>query len=548
MRRVSLTGLAALAKAASAIDCSFDSIKTILPAGVELSFAQPIEENGTFIVPTEDIAWPVDPINLPKLCAVAATVTSAENGTYGFGIFLPDDWNGRTLTVGNGGLAGGVIWSDMVRDMWNLFCQGGHGTGVKYGHAVISTDTGHNSTTTDATWAANDTIAQTNWGWRALHESVVMGKAIIEAYYGTAPSYHYYQGCSTGGRQGFKEAQMFPDDFDGVIAGAPAWWTQIWQFWLGYVNYISNVTEIPVSMFDPIAKEVLRQCDGQDGLVDTIISDPYGCNFDTEQLLCPANVTNATEAGCLTAAQLQTYITLASDFVETNSTLVFPKWLLGSEHFWDLNIDGGAPNIIGLGYIQYFLGLGSDWDWRDFDDDVVQLSEELNAGEADADHYDMTEFFQKGKKFIHYQGLSDGGISTGASFYMYDHVHRAMAPQGVVLDDFYRFFPIPGMGHCTDTPDFVNAPYYIGGISMTNNGQYSVPGYMNAQHDVLLALMGWVENGTAPDYIIGTAYNNFTTQDAVTRQRPICPHPKQAKYAGEGDPNDPESWTCQLLY
>lgn len=143
---------------------------------------------------------------------------------------------------------------------------------------------------------------------------------------------------------------------------------------------------------------------------------------------------------------MQTYYTISSDFVETNSTLVFPKWLLGSEHFWDLNIDGGAPNIIGLGYIQYFLGLGSDWDWRDFDDDIVQLSETLNAGQADADHYDLSEFLQAGKKFIQYQGLSDGGIATGASYYMYDHIHQAMAPEGVTLDDFYRFFPIPGMG------------------------------------------------------------------------------------------------------
>ncbi|KAF7190265.1 putative feruloyl esterase B-1 [Pseudocercospora fuligena] len=531
--------LAVLAAGVSAaIDCSFDAVQQIMPGGVDLSFATPISENGAFTVPSADTDWPVNPIKLPALCAVAATVTSAENGTFGFGIFLPTVWNERTLTVGNGGLAGGVNWIDM-------------GTGVKYGHAVISTDTGHNGTTTQAAWAYNNTKAQTNWGWRALHESVVYGKQIIESFYDKAPVYHYYQVCSTGGRQGFKEAEMFPDDFDGVIAGAPAWWTshqQIWQFWTGYINYISNISSIPETMFDVIGCEVLRQCDPQDGVVDNIISNPYGCDFDAEQLLCGKAGSSLNTTSCLTPEQLATFDTLTHDFTTTNSTLVFPKWLLGAEHFWNLNIAGGSPNIIGLGYIQYFLGLGASWNWRDFDDDVVQLSETLNAGQADASDYNLEPFYTGGKKFIHYHGLSDGGIATGASYYWYEHIDRALTPKGIDLDDFYRFFPIPGMGHCTDTADHVNAPYFIAGISMTNNGRNSVPGYQDSKHDVLLALMDWVENGTAPEFIIGTAWQNFTTEEVVTRQRPICPHPQLAKYKGEGDPDDANSWECGLLY
>ncbi|TGO62262.1 hypothetical protein BCON_0021g00750 [Botryotinia convoluta] len=439
-----------------------------MPAGVSLSFATPVAENSAYIVPEGDTGWLVNPINSPKLCAIGATVPfDQSNKTFGFGLFLPDKWNGRTLhilslgqsdslprhitiiltkfysTVGNGGLAGGVNWADM-------------GTGVKYGHAAISTDTGHNSTSTDASRSYENKDGQTNWGWRALHESVVFGKNITEAYYQTAPSYNYYQDCSTGGRQGFKNAQIFPEDFDGVIAGASAWWTshqQIWQFWLGYINYISNVTMIPTSMFDVIGREVLRQCDGQDGLVDTIISDPNGCNFDASALLCAQNVTNGTTAG------------------------FFPHCLLGAEPFWTMNIDGGSPKIIGLGYIQYTLGLGPHWNWQDFDADVVALPEKLNAGQSDASDYDMSPFYDAGKKFIHYHGMSDGGISTGASFYLYDQIDHALTSQGIELGDFYRFFPIPGMGHCTDTADYVNAPYYIASINMTNNGQYSIPGY-----------------------------------------------------------------------
>ncbi|KAI2905816.1 hypothetical protein CBS63078_5270 [Aspergillus niger] len=541
------------------LDCDWVAVNAILPQNVSLSFVTAIPENGTFTVPREDTGWPTDPINLPSLCAIGAMVLGeTANSSFGFGLFLPTKWNGRTLTVGNGGLAGGVNWVDMVRHgrpaqssrilTNNLPKQG---TGVKYGHAVFSTDTGHNSTATDASWSYQNIESQVNWGWRALHETVIYSKLITEAFYGIKPSFNYYQGCSTGGRQGFKEAEAFPSDFDGIIAGAPAWWTshqQIWQFWVGYVNYISNLTMIPTSKFDVIGKEVLRQCDGQDGLVDTIISDPLGCNFNPEMLLCSSDVTDTTNAECLTAEQLQTFDILTRDFLETNSTLVFPAWLRGSEHFWNLNIDGGAPNIIGLGYIQYMLGLGPDWKWESFDADIVQLSERLNPGQADASYYNLREFYEGGRKLIHYHGLSDGGIATGASYYLYDQIDRALTPQGIDVNDFYRFFPIPGMGHCVDTANYVNAPYYIAGISMTNNGQHSVPHYQDAKHDVLFALMDWVENGTAPDAIIGTAYANFSTMDAITRQRPICAYPKQAKYRGKGDPNLPENWRCQLLY
>ncbi|RAK78174.1 tannase and feruloyl esterase [Aspergillus fijiensis CBS 313.89] len=481
------------------LDCDWDAVNSLLPPNVSLSFVTAIPENGTFTVPRGDTGWPTDPINLPSLCAIGATVLGdTANASFGLGLFLPSQWNGRTLTVGNGGLAGGVTWVDMVRKSPSTESQ--PGTGVKYGHAVFSTDTGHNSTATDASWAFQNPESQVNWGWRALHETVIYGKQITEAFYRTRPS--------TGGRQGFKETEAFPRDFDGIIAGAPAWWTQIWQFWVGYVNYISNITMIPTSKFDVIGREVLRQCDGQDGLVDTTISDPLGCNFNPETLLCSSAVTDPTDAECLTAAQLQTFDTLSRDFRATNSTL---------------------------------------WAWQSFNEDVIQLSERLDPGQADASAYNLSAFYHGGGKLLHYHGMSDGGIATGASYYLYEQIDRTLTPQGVHVDDFYRFFPIPGIGHCLDTAHYVNAPYYIAGISMTTNGKYSVPNFHDAKHDVLLALMEWVENGTAPDAIIGTAYANFTTMDAITRQRPICAHPKLAQYQGRGDPDRPENWRCQAL-
>ncbi|RAH42152.1 tannase and feruloyl esterase [Aspergillus brunneoviolaceus CBS 621.78] len=474
------------------LDCDWDAVNSLLPPNVSLSFVTAMPEDGTFTVPRGDTGWPTDPIDLPNLCAIGATVLGdTANAGFGLGLFLPSQWNGRTLNIGNGGLAGGVNWVDMVRKSPSTESQ--PGTGV-------------------------------NWGWRALHETVIYGKQITKAFYGTRPS--------TGGRQGFKEAEAFPRDFDGIIAGAPAWWTQIWQFWVGYVNYISNITMIPTSKFDVIGREVLRQCDGQDGLVDTIISDPLGCNFNPETLLCSSAVTDPTDAECLTAAQLQTFDTLSRDFRATNSTLVFPAWLRGSEHFWTLNIDGGGAEHHRTRIHPIHAG------------DVIQLSERLDPGQADAAAYNLSAFSHGGGKLLHYHGMSDGGIATGASYYLYEQIDRTPTPQGVHVDNFYRFFPIPGMGSAAD---YVNAPYYITGISMTTNGKYSVPNFHDAKHDVLLALMEWVENGTALDAVIGTAYANFTTMDAITRQRPICAHPKLAQYQGRGDPDRPENWRCQAL-
>lgn len=185
----------------------------------------------------------------------------------------------------------------------------------------MSTDTGHNSTSRDGSWALNKE-SLTDWGYRAMHGSVVLAKDIVQSYYGSGSRYSYYSGCSTGGRQGLKEVEMFPEDFDGALAGAPAWWTshlQTWTVKAGLYNLpTTSAHHIPPTLFPIIGAEVLRQCDGQDGLVDSIISDPRGCEFIPEALLCGSNVTNQTEAGCLTAAQVETLYQIHGDYVETN--------------------------------------------------------------------------------------------------------------------------------------------------------------------------------------------------------------------------------------
>ena len=441
------------------------------------------------------------------------------------------------------------------------------GTNVHYGFASMSTDTGHISGTGDGSWALNNPEAQMDWGYRAMHGSVVLAKEIVEKYYGQSIAYSYYSGCSTGGRQGLKEVQMFPEDFDGVLAGAPAWWTthlQTWTVKVGLYNLPNNgANHIPAELFPVISAEVFRQCDGQDGLEDGIISDPYGCDFYPESLLCNSETNaNATSplspsygsnaSACLTAAQIDTLYHIYNDWVDTNQTFVFPHLALGSETQWPALLDTSvtnAPASLGTSWVANFLLSNPNWNYNNFSYETVQLADAVNPGMANADDFNLAPFHAKGGKLLHYHGMSDGLIATGSSIYFYKQVLKKMIGQGVDLDDWYRFFLVPGMQHCANSVN--NAPWYFAGANQPfelGSSVYSVPGFNDSKHDILMALMAWTEEGRAPDSIIATKYMNDSVEAPVIRQRPLCPYPSQARYKGSGNMNDAESWECRGLY
>lgn len=414
----------------------------------------------------------------------------------------------------------------------------------------MSTDTGHNSTSSDGTWAYKQPEKLENWGHLAMHGSVVASKTITTAFYDKKISYNYYSGCSTGGRQGLKEAEFYPDDFDGIVAGAPAWWTSHVQPWTARVALYNLPTtadyHIPPALFPTIAAEVLKQCDPQDGLKDNLISDPEGCNFRPEELLCASN---STASGCLTPPQIDTLYKIYTYSIGENQTFIFPRLNLGSEASWFL-LQGDKPNPLGTDYIKYFLGLGPDWNFYDYNEDILRLSNELQPGNATVG-FDLSAFHAKGGKILSYHGQADGLIPTGSTPYFYNHVTRTLQPRGINVDEFFRFFLVPGMGHCTGTPTTVNAPWYFAGPNQApilGNTVYGVPGFRDETHDALLAMVDWVENNKAPDHIVGTKYVDEKTQKDVLRQRPLCMYPKQAKYKGTGDVNEAGSWECKLLY
>lgn len=317
------------------------------------------------------------------------------------------------------------------------------------GFAALPSSLGHNSTPLDGSWAYNAPEKVTNWGYSALHGSIVLGKELTRSYYGKDLAYSYYSGCSIGGRQSLKEAEMFPDDFDGIVAGAPAWWTthlQLWNMKVGLYNLPTTAPyHILSSLFPIMGDAVSKQCDPQDGLMDNIISDPTRCDFRPEALLCDSNVTNATASGCLTSPQIDTLYHLYNDWVEGNQTFIFPHFELASEAQWDMLVAADEPSSLGTDYVKYMLGLGPDWRWQDFNPSIIALSDRVNPGNATANDFDLSPFYKKGGKLLHYHGFSDGSIATGSSVYFYNHVLRTLKPKGIDVDDFYRFFLVPGM-------------------------------------------------------------------------------------------------------
>lgn len=284
-----------------------------------------------------------------------------------------------------------------------------------------------------------------------MHGSVITAKQIVEQFYAKKPEYSYYSGCSTGGRQGLKEAEMFPEDFDGIIAGAPAWWPahlQIWTTRLALNNLPQSAAHhIPPELYLTIGAEVLKQCDAQDGLTDTVISNPYECIFRAEALLCGANVSDPIAARCLTSPQIDTLGKIYANWVTTDQSFVFPHLAPGSEPGWAVWLlnTTNTPHPFGTDYIKYFLGLGPQWDYWKLDETVIALADQLDPGNSSVG-FDLSGYHEKGGKVLSYHGLADSLIPAASTPYFYNQVYRTLEPKGIELDDFFRVFLVPGMG------------------------------------------------------------------------------------------------------
>ncbi|KAI1352425.1 Tannase/feruloyl esterase [Xylaria sp. FL0043] len=526
-----------------AANCSVDYFNDITPAGVLVERVQHVTTG--FFVETGNIGYPTFPTGLPPLCAVILNNITAN---YRFGMFLPDEWNSKFLTVGSYSFLGGINWLEM-------------GVGVKYGGIALSTDTGHSSGAGDITWA-NTTQKQVNWAYQALQGSIYLGKILAETYYGQHITYSYYTGCSTGGRQGLKHIQLDPDVFDGALIGAPAWDTKHLMPWLSKLATwnlpeSASYSLTDAGLFSRLQAEVLKQCDSLDGVKDNIISSPSACRerFDITKVRCDVS---SNETSCWTKAQTETALKMYADYVTSDGKLVYKGSEYGSELDWTTFLLPAVANDSSQNvrrnfdgqYERYFMDYGERWQTTWYNDSVVADAEarDHRIVHASADHFDLGSFREKGK-IIMYGGLADNVVPVQHTTYYYNRTIEAMGD----VTDFFRYFQIPGMRHCFGTPDNVKAPWMIGSTGQSVQrppyaSAWSVPlGLNDSRHDALLALMDWVEKGKEVSQIIASEFNftDATQQNIVLyRQRPLCVYPKTAKWNGIGDQNDAASWSC----
>lgn len=516
--------------------CTAATFSSALPAGASIEKVASVANGGSYGEGASDLGYPTNALNVPAVCAVTVRVTSGKS-KYRFGLFLPTaaNWNTKFLAVGSYSQSGGINWPDM-------------GQGPHYGMATLSTDTGHNSTGADLSWATPDTLL--DWGYRALNGSVFLGKALTQAYYQKTITYSYWSGCSTGGRQGLKEIQISPESFDGALIGSAAWYTNHLFPWITKIGTYnlpsSDPKHIDVPQFTLLAQTVQSQCDSQDGNTDNIVSSPDTCKLDLTAIQCGDPRANATN--CLTAPQVQTARNLYADYATASGKFVHSGFTPSSEAQWSTFLSFGAPEDFDVRYERSWLYNDPAWDWTRYTDSVVDDSERINPGNATADGYDISAFKKRGGKVFMYHGLADGVVPTKSSGLYYNRTAAAMGGAGP--QDFFRLFYVPGMQHCWATPAEVNAPWAFGGggqatqmLAQAGFGAgWSVPGFLgNGKYDALVALMDWVEKGKAVDSVVATTWSS---NGAVSRQRPLCPWPKKAVYKGTGSKDDAASWSC----
>ncbi|EIN04104.1 tannase and feruloyl esterase [Punctularia strigosozonata HHB-11173 SS5] len=454
----------------------------------------------------------INSTHLPAFCRVQIKVVTnpATNKTANAEVWLPEDWNGRFLAVGNGGHSGGVTVEDLGF------------VAVAQGFAGVSTDTGHNGTSGDTPWPLHNDDAIIDWSWRAMHVSVQVGKEVVKQYYQQAANKSYYIGCSTGGRQGLKEVQMFPEDFDGVVVGSPANWMTHVQPWSlhvnGLVQPVNSSGWISADTWQNlIHNEVLKQCDGLDGVEDGILNDPTQCNFDPSPITCPTHATDSSD--CLTSAQVAAFTQVFSDYVEANNTFIFNGLYLGGELDYPNALVGDHVSTLALYYERYFVMNDSDWHVSELDLAAIELGDKLDVGQANAIEANISAFTNSphNGKIIHYVGLADQLISPGNSKLYYDSVKSFMEDNDLGdIDDAYRLFPVPGMKHCKEGFG-ANA---FGGVMQASSGQ--PPLENDSKHNILQALVAWVENGAEPVRLEAAWYVDDDHNNGIGFTRPLC--------------------------
>jgi len=447
---------------------------------------------------------------LPEYCSVRGIIAPA----VGFEVRLPPSWNGKMYFRGNGGYGGHVVSDTSL--------------GLSRRYATAATDLGHQSPSIeDASWALNNRPGEVDFGYRAVHVTSVVAKIIINSYYGALPRRSYFEGCSNGGRLAVQEAERYPQDFDGVIAGAPdVDFTNLminFNWDMQALHATPDRSDIPLEKLPVIGKAVLAACDAIDGLVDGLIDDPRKCEVAPRSLLCKAGDAPA----CLTQEQVSALEKIWTGPHTSKGEKINPGFARGGEipdssgngwDFWLVNTPG-SPSAGFIFQDQFFRYLAfkvddPNFDWSTFNFDTDPQLTRFMAGILDTTNRSLGSFQQSGGKLLIYQGWADFAMSPFRTIQFYDSIRQDLGADRT--DSFARLFMAPGMFHC------------FGG-----------PG--PDTFDYLTAMERWVEKGIPPKSMVA---QHFDDNGNVDRTRPLCTYPMVARYKGTGSIDDAANFRC----
>src|SRR5579862_4293847 len=460
------------------------------------------------------------PVAIPPYCRAEGAIdprTGFDNKPYaiGFAIALPDNWNGRFLFQGGGGLNGSITPP-----------LGGQAAGdspaLARGFAVVSTDTGHKGAVFDSAFM-KDQLADLNFAYIAVGRVAVISKEIIAHYYGQAAKHSYYDGCSTGGREGMLMSQRYPAYFDGIVSGDPAMRTGYSNIGLTYArNAFAAIAPKdasgkpePAKDFSPsdkklLADAIMKSCDEKDGLKDGMIFNTEACQFNPAVLKCKGAKTDS----CLTEQQVGALQKAFSGPKDSHGKEVYARFpwdtgyilSAGSGPFavFSSFLPTEGPSIIAAVQPRANLTI---------DQMVAGVEENESQTLTDTTWTNLSTFSEHGGKLIFYHGTSDPVFSPFDTLAYYERMAKNNGGLDQV-ENWSRFFFVPGMNHCA------------GGPAALDN------------FDMLTAVVNWVENGVAPDSVVakGKAFPG--------RTRPLCAYPKHAQYKGQGDPQDAGNFEC----
>ncbi|KAK7464291.1 hypothetical protein VKT23_006458 [Stygiomarasmius scandens] len=492
-----------------------------ITAGTNLTF--PSRDPGCVTVNGElpSIVVPVD------ICRVSLFVSTSDRSGINMEAWLPKNWTGRFLSTGNGGLAGCIQYRDMV-----------YGSGL--GFATVGADNGHNGATGDA--FLNNSEVLEDFVYRSVHTNVQVGKEITKEFYGAPHTKSYYFGCSTGGRQGLKSVQDFPEDFDGVIAGAPG---NDWNNLVSWFDYLFTVTGNSSSpTFIPMDKwlgiihsDILSQCDLIDGVQDGVVEDPNLCEYNPDGLICQSN---SDPSSCITAEQANTIKRVFSPFF-IDGKFTYPRVQPGGESpIYTAWILGGDVVLFSADWFRFVVHSNPSLDVHTLGEADWKLAQQLDPFNVSTVKGDISAFKGRGGKLLTYHGQADGLVSPIISELYYDHVSSTMNLSNPDIDEFYRLFRISGMSHCSAGPGAWRiGQSFFGDVSELEGEN------LNPDRNVLMAMVRWVEEGVAPETILGTKFVNDSDELGVEFSRRHCKFPLRNTYDGQGNSTEPESWSCQ---